>query len=48
MGDIKGLSVLYFHILWLRAVFAQLTENTAHLGKYSTLDKRNLLLAYRL
>ena len=22
----------YFHILWRRAVFAQLPENTAHLG----------------
>ena len=29
----------YFHILWRRAVFAQLPENTAHLGKYSTLGK---------
>ena len=29
----------YFHILWRRAVFAQLPENTAHLGKYSTLEQ---------
>ena len=31
----------YFHILWHRAVFAQLPENTAHLGKYSTLSKNS-------
>ena len=29
----------YFHILWRRAVFAQLPENTAHFGKYSTLGQ---------
>ena len=31
----------YFHILRRRAVFAQLPENTARLGKYSTLGKNS-------
>ena len=40
----------YFHILWRRAVLAQLPDNTAHsgkyiacLGKYSTLNWQKLV-----
>ena len=38
-GRDQRLMCAFIYILWCRAVFAQLPENIAHLGKYSTLGQ---------